>query len=95
MVGILLTANSLAQFARILPSAGSFVTYLTTSFGPRSGTVLGTFSSSATPRRPGRSIPCWAAGHPMCCIEILDYRLTGPSLWSCSSSWLPCCWSSA
>jgi len=43
MVGILLTANSLAQFARILPSAGSFVTYLTTSFGPKAGTVLGTF----------------------------------------------------
>jgi amino acid transporter len=43
MVGILFTANSLAQFTRILPSAGSFITYITTSFGPAVGTVLATF----------------------------------------------------
>ncbi|HZU11328.1 MAG TPA: APC family permease [Chloroflexota bacterium] len=43
MIGILFTANSLAQFARIYPSAGSFITYITTSFGPQIGTVLATF----------------------------------------------------
>lgn len=43
MIGILFTANSLAQFARILPSAGSFITYISTAFGPVAGTVLATF----------------------------------------------------
>lgn len=43
MIGILFTANSLAQFARIMPSAGSFITYITASFGPTIGTILATF----------------------------------------------------
>jgi len=43
MLGILATANTLAQFSRLYPSAGSFVTFITRAFGPLVGAVSGTF----------------------------------------------------
>lgn len=41
MVGMVATGLSLAQFASIYPSAGSFVTYITRSIGPRVATAVG------------------------------------------------------
>lgn len=43
MLGILATANTLAQFSRLYPSAGSFITFITRAFGPLVGTISGTF----------------------------------------------------
>lgn len=43
MLGILATANTLAQFSRLYPSAGSFITFITRAFGPLVGAVSGTF----------------------------------------------------
>jgi len=43
MLGILATANTLSQFTRIYPSAGSFVTFITRAFNPTVGAVGGTF----------------------------------------------------
>jgi len=41
MVGMVATGLSLAQFASIYPSAGSFITYITRSIGPRVATAVG------------------------------------------------------
>jgi len=43
MLGILATANTLSQFTRLYPSAGSFVTFITRAFNPAVGAVGGTF----------------------------------------------------
>lgn len=43
MLGILFTANTLAQFSRLYPSAGSFITFITRGCGPLVGAVSGTF----------------------------------------------------
>ena len=40
MVGMVATASSLAQFASIYPSAGSFITYITRAIGTVTGQVL-------------------------------------------------------
>jgi len=42
-LGILATANTLSQFTRLYPSAGSFVTFITRAFNPAVGAVGGTF----------------------------------------------------
>jgi amino acid transporter len=41
MVGMLATASSLAQFAGVYPSAGSFITYITRAIGTRVATAIG------------------------------------------------------
>src|SRR3984957_9872291 len=41
MVGMVATASSLAQFASIYPSAGSFLTYITRSIGTRVAVAVG------------------------------------------------------
>lgn len=41
MVGVLATASSLAQFAGIYPSSGSFLTYIAKSIGARTATSVG------------------------------------------------------
>ncbi len=41
MVGMVATGLSLAQFSSIYPSAGSFITYITRSIGPRVATTVG------------------------------------------------------
>jgi len=41
MVGMIATAMSLAQFASIYPSAGSFITYITRAMGVRVATTVG------------------------------------------------------
>jgi amino acid transporter len=41
MVGILATASSLAQFAGVYPSAGSFITYITRAIGTRVAVAVG------------------------------------------------------
>lgn len=41
MVGMVATGSSLAQFASIYPSAGSFVTYIARAIGPRVATAVG------------------------------------------------------
>ena len=43
MLGILATANTLCQFTRLYPSAGSFVTFITRAFNPYVGAIGGTF----------------------------------------------------
>lgn len=40
MVGVLATGLSLAQFSRIWPSSGSFVTYISRAIGPRTGLAI-------------------------------------------------------
>jgi amino acid transporter len=41
MVGMVATASSLAQFAGVYPSAGSFITYITRSIGTKVATAIG------------------------------------------------------
>jgi amino acid transporter len=41
MVGMIATASSLAQFAGVYPSAGSFITYITRSIGAKVATAIG------------------------------------------------------
>src|ERR1700758_877377 len=41
MVGMLATASSLAQFAGVYPSAGSFITYITRSIGTKVAVAVG------------------------------------------------------
>ena len=41
MVGMVATASSLAQFAGVYPSAGSFITYITRSIGTRVAVAIG------------------------------------------------------
>src|ERR1700757_548121 len=41
MVGMVATASSLAQFAGVYPSAGSFITYVTRSIGTKVGVAVG------------------------------------------------------
>ncbi|MGH3276678.1 MAG: hypothetical protein ACRDNZ_20410, partial [Streptosporangiaceae bacterium] len=41
MVGMLATASSLAQFAGVYPSAGSFITYITRAIGTRVAVAIG------------------------------------------------------
>lgn len=41
MVGMVATASSLAQFASVYPSAGSFITYITRAIGTRVATAVG------------------------------------------------------
>src|ERR1700746_3225168 len=41
MVGMVATASSLAQFASIYPSAGSFITYITRAIGTKVGVAVG------------------------------------------------------
>lgn len=41
MVGVLATANSLAQFAGVYPSSGSFLTYIAKSIGAKTATSVG------------------------------------------------------
>ncbi len=41
MVGMGATASSLAQFAGVYPSAGSFITYITRSIGAKVGVAVG------------------------------------------------------
>src|SRR4051794_37235999 len=41
MVGMVATASSLAQFASIYPSAGSFITYITRAIGTRVAVAVG------------------------------------------------------
>jgi amino acid transporter len=41
MVGMLATASSLAQFAGVYPSAGSFITYITRAIGAKVATAVG------------------------------------------------------
>lgn len=41
MVGMVATGSSLAQFASVYPSAGSFVTYIARAIGPRVATAVG------------------------------------------------------
>src|ERR1700730_3190346 len=41
MVGLVATASSLAQFAGVYPSAGSFLTYITRSIGTRVAVAIG------------------------------------------------------
>src|SRR6478609_55260 len=41
MVGMIATASSLAQFASIYPSAGSFITYITRAVGTKAGVAVG------------------------------------------------------
>ena len=41
MVGMTATANSLAQFSRLYPSAGSFLTYIAKSIGSRTAVTVG------------------------------------------------------
>jgi amino acid transporter len=41
MVGMVATGSSLAQFAGIYPSAGSFITYIARAIGPRVATAVG------------------------------------------------------
>ena len=41
MVGMVATASSLAQFAGIYPSAGSFITYITRAIGTKVAVAVG------------------------------------------------------
>jgi amino acid transporter len=41
MVGVLATASSLAQFAGVYPSSGSFLTYIARSIGAKTATSVG------------------------------------------------------
>lgn len=41
MVAVLATASSLAQFAGVYPSSGSFLTYIAKSIGPKTSTTVG------------------------------------------------------
>jgi amino acid transporter len=53
MVGMAATASSLAQFAGVYPSAGSFITYITRAIGTRvAGASPRTRCRSAASRRP-------------------------------------------
>ena len=60
MVAMGATASSLAQFAGVYPSAGSFITYITRSIGTRVATAIGVTTSAG--RAAGAGVSAATAG---------------------------------
>jgi amino acid transporter len=57
MVGVLATGNSLAQFSRLWPSSGSFVTFISRALDPRVGVAATSSPSPASTSSSGASSP--------------------------------------